>query len=197
MKDYYHSALSNNRHMRVDESQIRPLPSHRFHNGIAFAWDLADDEQDMKVLYRNCDVLYMDPPWRSGYEPFMRKADAEIRVSHEDLLKRIYRLVLDLDVPAVITNSRQAKTCFPGFTAHRTRLNGDDVTAYFYKEDEIEDLDITDSVSIIRSLLKQYRTIGDPFCGYGRTAELATIAGCDFVCSDVNQRCIGLMAERL
>lgn len=182
----YHTALKGG-----TLEQAQPAYRAEFPDGIALQHDLWEP---LPLEFACCDVLYADPPWRTGYNEFNRRADSTDGRTWRQFEARLIELCMDSPVPIVLVAGKEARSRHEEAGAYSTRLNGNEAVAICYG---IELNDTVDSTTILHELAERFACIGDPMCGYGRTGAIAREHGKRFVLSDHNAQCIGYVAERL
>ena len=170
----------------------QPAPErHGYYSprGIALAHDLTSGP--LPKEYGRCDVLYTDPPWRSGYDEFALRAGVLVP-SYHDFMDALVDAIPP-GIPAVVVTGLHAAMHFgTEYRPFRVRLNEHEAIAYSRGVDVPEGMT---AEQLGRTLADRYQCVGDPCCGYGNTARWFVQAGKRFVVSDINPRCIGYIAE--
>ena len=182
MRQDYHSA-------HYPEAKAAARTGYASPRGIALVHDVTSGP--LPSDYQNCDVFYMDPPWRSGYDTFAARAGVLVPPYHDFMDALVH--AIPPDVPAVVVTGRHAAMHFgPKFRPFPVQLNEHAAVAYSRGFDASEAVN-TEQVG--RRLAATYQRVGDPCCGYGNAARWFVEAGKRFVVSDINPSCIGYIAE--
>lgn len=187
MPSLYHSALD-------PDKSAPPLSGFSRPNGTAFVHDImtADFLPD---AYRECDVLYGDPPWKTGYKVFTERCCIKEPPTYDEFMFHVVDLIERAELPAVMVVGKQAaKYFFDGWTAAPIRLQRFEAIAY-YKG--LRPVPTPTAAGILEGLARQYDTVGDFFAGYGAAPRAFTLAGKRFVASDCNPGCISIMQSTL
>lgn len=181
----YHSAL---------KSQVWEGPGcDRFNLGQSVAFVHNVFEHLPTDEYSKCDILYMEPPWPSGYGVFNRRAHVEEGRTYGELMRRIGTIISSVSIPVALLIGKKAAACLPQPDYVReTRLNGGKAWLAGYR---LQVDDTRSSRTILRELAERFNCVGDPFCGYGYSGQAFREQGKDFVLSDHNPKCIGYIAE--
>lgn len=184
LRTTYHSAL------------FPPPPSfaacelHEGRCGIAFVWDAAEGLPP--EMLRRADVLYAEPPWRFGYDEFARRAGRPNRMVWKDLMELFGVEVRRSGLPAVVICGKVARDRLRPDAAVPAWLNGQACLACLWKLEIAPGLDAT---AILSDLAQRFETVGDPFCGYGRSARVFAAAGKSYVSTDFSTECIGRISR--
>lgn len=183
----YHTALTGGRQEAAD-----PVTHWSGPNCVALQHDVL---HPLPAPYALCDVLYSDPPWRSGYDEFNRRAGVTDAIPYPDFVRALESRLLSLDVPTFVTGGNGfAGLLRHGWDTRPIKLNGN-ACLLFYR-DAPDDLDIPDTAEALLGVLAaRFGFVGDPCCGYGRSARAFARAGKGFVASDHNARCVGYIAR--
>ncbi len=181
----YHSAL---------KPAITATPVDRFdwRGNIALTHNLLADPR-LPPPFDPCDVLYVEPPWRAGFEKFNRRAGLTTTATYHDLLAAVSKLITEQPRPTVIITGRHARALLP--QPDQTivlKLYGATALALLYRTEVTEAPPHT--FALIEALARRYNRVGDPMCGYGVTARAFTAAGKAWTVSDLNATCIGHIA---
>lgn len=179
----YHSALHKpNSYPLVGAIQLG--------NSFAFSHDLM--RKDVPSDYNDCDIFYMEPPWIDGFKIFEDRANISHERTYEDLMLGVSKFVF-LGKPAVIITGKKGLKYLPKPDAEAgTILNGAAARVVMYGTTVAN---VSNCMTILDELAGRYFRVGDPCCGFGRTAKAFKSAGKDFVVSDYNQECIGYIAQ--
>jgi hypothetical protein len=182
----YHSALQ-------PELDAPPLQRFEIGSSVAFMHDL--ESGPLPSEYASCDLLYVEPPWREGYEEFNARAGVVGR-SYRHLMRSIGVAIYASKAPSVVIAGNAIGLLPPPSSVMSSTLHTYRVTVLLYGLSPPTCVKPSNE-SLIRALLQRYDRVGDFCCGYGLTARLALEAGKSFVVSDVNPRCIGYIAKQL
>lgn len=159
-------------------------------SGVAFVHDIMAGP--LPAEYDSCDVFYMDPPWRNGFQTFNERADIVDGRAYEEFTTALIA-ALPADVPTVIVTGKHARPFYPDeMDLTPVRLNEHDAIAYT-RHVTLPAVATTDDV--LSHLARTYQHVGDPCCGYGNTARAFMAAGKRYTVSDINPRCIGYIAS--
>lgn len=188
MRDDYHSA-------HYQEPPDRPIDGFAGPAGLAFAYDLTHPEP-LPAAYAQCDVFYSDPPWRSGYERFNRRAGVA-GPTYRDFMAALARHVDALGAPVVLVTGKHAAKLLPAADwTVPIQLNEHAAVGYGYRMPQPPGM-VTTAPLLLGHLASRYSCIGDFCCGCGNAGRMFAAAGKRFVMSDVNRRCIGYIAEHV
>jgi hypothetical protein len=179
----YHSALHKpNNYPVVEWIQLG--------NSLAFVHDLMTN---VPVQYNKCDIIYAEIPWVAGFEIFEARANIEQNRSYQDFMIGINKFITALNKPAIIVGGKKGLRYLPTPDIETgTVLNGAPARAVMYQT-KVENVD--NALTILNELATKYNCIGDPCCGFGRSAKIFKQAGKNFVVSDYNKECIGYIAQ--
>lgn len=187
MKKGYYSALD-----KTDTSLQYPAVKMFEYNGsIAFH---ADIDLGLPEPYRSADLLYIEPPWKDGFEKVNERAGVE-KPSYPVFLNKINHIIESETRPVIVINGVSSKKyMFPTQHIVPVKLNGYLARAFLYNI-KPNGLDFTDCPSLLKSLAKQFNCVGDFCCGYGTTGKVFAESGKKFIMSDINPRCIGYIKQ--
>jgi hypothetical protein len=186
MPSFYHSALD-------PDKDAPPLSGFTRENGTAFVHDIMTDDF-LPDAYKECDVLYGDPPWKRGYQVFTERCCIKEPPSYDTFMFQVADLIERSGLPAVMVAGKQAAKYFDGYTAVPVRLQRFEAIAY-YKD--LKPVPTSSAAGILEGLAKRFDTVGDFFAGYGAAPRAFTLAGKRFVASDCNPGCISIMQSTL
>jgi len=186
MKDFYHSALG-------EEPTGAGLDNFKAPNGVGFVHEVMSTDY-LPNQYLECDVLYADPPWRTGYKTFTERCCIDAAPTYDAFMWHVVDLVERADLPTVLIVGKQAAKYFQDWTAVPVRLQRFESIAYYRNLKPVQAYTAT---GILEGLAKHYNCVGDFFAGYGTSARVFTLAGKRFVASDCNPRCIATLHRGL
>lgn len=183
----YNTALANG------EREASPAVEHAsFIDGMAFQHDFFSG---LPTSYRHCSVIYGEPPWRHGFDVFNKRAGVSEDRSWGDLMRIVGQAIESSDCAWVMPVGKQALRYMPSPDAlHDSRLNGNEAYLACWRT---EVYGHGTSIDALNEVCMRYGRIGDPFCGYGRTAWYARQHGKQFIVSDHDPYCIGFISENL
>jgi len=192
----YHSAV---KHVsRLQDSP--PVTRATVGGSVALVSNLLDG---LAPEFLTCDLLYLEPPWPAGFREFNRRAGItdEAR-SHGALVSLIGSLASTLPFPVVVSEmgipSRRRLESFSPDSMIESSLPPHSMRPIRFYGWRIELPQAVDSRDLVRSFAGTYHRIGDPCCGYGRTAlDFLGAGGGEVVMSDINADCIGYIAQNL
>jgi hypothetical protein len=186
----YHSALKNG---TIEQSQ--PVQRFVYKNSVAFAYDIFDP---LPNDFNACDFFYMEPPYPAGVKVFDDRVGISGR-SYTDLAARISQFIDLTNKPIVMPMSKTVIKHYPkpmqAFETDFTHSVKGLKTMVYAWNIELKEYKTTEDVLI--GLLNTHNCVGDLFCGYGNTAQIAINQNKDFVVSDYNPYCIGFISTLL
>jgi hypothetical protein len=207
-KSAYHSALQSNNHLLIESRKAQQVLRRSDHaEGLAFCYDIMQDLQSgLPEHFDSCDVLYLDPPWRSGFKVFNDRVDStpSQQYTFKDFRKRVAELVDSSDVPVVLIWGKGDADHLP--KSNHTQdiiLNGNPAVAYYYgvgsalRQQSGEQVAIPTTEDIIRLLAQSFDRVGDFVCGYGNTGRIFAENGKSFTLSDMDPLCIGYIEQEI
>lgn len=184
----YHSA------MRATEYTSEKRQSYTGLHGCAFAWDIAKGIPE-QMAGEQVDVIYTEPPWRQGYELFMKRAEAPELMPWRGLICLLGKEVRRIGKPTAIVTTKTAVAALSPDRVMRCNLNGfPDAVLCEWGDINLE-ADLTNE-EVITRLAQRFRCVGDPCCGYGYAGQIFVRHGKRFVLSDVNPYCVGFIASK-
>lgn len=183
---YYHSALDPD--LAADK-----ISGFSRENGHGFVHDIMAADY-LPDAYQECDVLYGDPPWKTGYKVFTERCCIKEPPSFDTFMFHVVDLIERTELPAVMVVGKQAAKYFDGWTAVPTRLQRFDAIAYYW---QLKPVPTPTAAGILEGLAKRFDCVGDFFAGYGSAARAFTFAGKRFIVSDCNPVCLSIMQKTL
>ena len=182
----YHSALTKD--LPVDKE----LDYFTDNGNIVFVNDITKNIDIYK--WPHIDIIYSEPAWKLGYEKYRKRANAEMS-TYEEYLASIKNLIKTLQKPTILVTGKHAlKTLEPdGYI--NIKLNGGEALAMFWSIGMMSIVNTTEE--LIHELAQQYKCVLDFSAGYGNTAMIFKQHGKKFVCSDVNGKCVYVIAKTL
>lgn len=183
MPEPYHAALRP----PVDAPATHGASLQR---GTVFVHDLI--AAPLPDVYGECDVLYADLPWRTGYAIYNERAGITRPRAYGTFLTTVAAEVRRIGRPAVLVTGQHAVKRLQPDRTRVTELNGQAAVACLFGD--IDVADTGDTRELLGLLAHRYRTVGDFCCGYGRTVRAVLLSGGRFVASDFNPTCVGYVA---
>ena len=191
--DSYHSALG-------EEVDIDPIERCVFQNGEAFRWDITNG---MPPEFDKCGAVYSEPPWRSGFESFNKRAgvDNELR-SYQNLIDSISSACVKFKKPCFILTSKADSKLYKktsGSVPVKFEVHGfyESVCVCFNVEAPNFGVESITTAQLIKWITKKYSVVGDFCCGYGTTGEKVIKEGGYAVLCDYNPKCVAVVAQRM
>jgi hypothetical protein len=182
----YHSALT--KPLQID----RTLQRFESDGSIVFQHDLFNG---LPPEYDHCDVLYLEPPWKDGYEEFNRRAGV-VRLDYGAFIEAINVIIDAVSIPVIVVlGVRSGKYLRAADLKLPIKLNGAECVAYCFHITELPPCSTT--VELLNELAQRYMRIGDPNCGYGIAGSVFATWRRSFVLSDYNGQCIAYCAKTL
>lgn len=192
-KQIYHSALKKQLIINNELTEYSKAKSY------VFQWDLTKGIPD---IYKQCDLIYVEPSWSQGYDIFQKRCNDSIdRSNYLDYMIEISRYVNSALHPVYIILEKKIQYLFKQ-PSEKILVN-----LHNYKSDllifndnlNIDNLNITNltNYNIINILAEKYNLVGDFCCGYGNTAKVFREHNKNFICSDINAKCVYYIAKEL
>lgn len=189
MKGIYHSALHDE--LPVDGT----LDYYETPQGLVFQYDLT---QGIHPRFRRAEVVYSEPAWKDGYAKFAQRAGVPTDPSYAGYLRylaTIDSIINELGVPAyVVLGKHMLKWVHPEYT-QSINLHGYECLLGIWHTHESVPGHTNDEV--LAWVADRYGTVLDFSCGYGNVARAMTERGKQFICSDLNPKCIYYIAREI
>lgn len=142
----------------------------------------------------NCDVFYSEPAWRDGYEKFSERAGVEAG-SYMNYVRNMSMFIHETKRPVYMVLGSHVINEFPKPSfVQRIKLHGYLTNLCCWNA---KPLTCDTNYQAIVKLSMQYNCVGDFNAGYGNTARIFKEYGKNFVCSDINPKCIYFIAKTL
>jgi len=188
-KQPYHSALSAFAVTEGDE-----IDRFELGGSVAMAHDIM---RGLPPEFDKCDVFFMEPPWRSGFEVFNARAGVADQRAYPDFMAAVGRIIESIRRPAyVIIGKADLKLLpRPAATYQLRAIDGGQYVCAIYNE-KVPCV-APSEMSLLAMLAHRHECVGDFLCGYGKAAVLFHAAGKRFVASDYVRHCIGVLKRRL
>lgn len=180
----------------LDPHSVSPVQQWTGGGCTAFIHDLLAGP--LPEIYRTCDVLFADLPWRDGFPRYNARAGINDDRTYPAFLDSVSEALNSHGRPAVLLTGQHAlkRLPVPAQTVQVTmpvlRQQG---VAVFYNMTASEPW--THARDVIAYLAATYDRVGDFCCGYGWSARAFYEAGKTFVASDYNPECIGYIAAHV
>jgi hypothetical protein len=184
----YHSALKDD--LKIDGE----LDHYESGGSIVFCRDLTAGTHP---TFRSADVIYSEPSWKDGYKKFQARAGSLSDGSYYGFLtyiENIKKVIEELKIPSYLIMSKHMQK----------RLNPDfvmDVVLHSYKSVlgvwNAELPEVKTNQDVLKLISEKYSCALDFSCGYGNTAKAMLGRGKQFICSDVNKKCVFYVATEL
>jgi len=195
MSDYtekYHSALES-----ANDLPDEPIDEYRGDDGsLMFQHDILDG---LDKRFYEADAVYTEPAWRKGFTRFMQRAEVDRPEDYGDYIRIQEAIIRELDVPAFMIGGRNTFPYVNPDDGHEIYFDFHDCDAwvYLWNGAEIDPYEVESVVDVLYHVVENHDNVLDFNCGQGRTARAMHDAGKNFICSDVNGRCIAQIAEDL
>ena len=179
----YHSALHK-------PSNYPALDKIQLGNSVAFTHDVM---KGIPKEYEKCDIIYIEIPWIDGFQIFEERANIKQQRTYEEFMVSVSDFVTNLKKPTIVITGKKGLKYLPklGIEAG-TVLNGAPCRLMMYNTTVSN---LAKCITILEELSLKYNCIGDPCCGFGRSAKAFKQAGKQFIVSDYNAECIGYIAQ--
>jgi hypothetical protein len=179
----YHSALHK-------PSSYPAIEHVQLGESVAFFHDLAFK---VPYQYNKCDIIYTETPWIDGFDVFETRANVGKKRTYEEFMASLCEFINALNKPTILVTGKKGLKFLPKPDIEAvTILNGAQARAVMYGVNVTK---VSNSLTILSELANKYKCVGDPCCGFGRSAKAFKQAGKNFVVSDYNKECIGYIAE--
>lgn len=190
IKHQYHSALTE------EMSDLRPLQHYANNGSLVFKHDVCDG---WAFAFGKADAIYAEPAWRPGFEKFMARADQAEQASFDQYMDGILEIVERFNKPTFVVAGAHHRPFYRRFdpTYFPIVLHGASkcFLAVFNDVKTFRNKPPTTNEEALQKIAKSFNVIADFSCGYGQTAAVALENGKRFICSDVNAKCVGYVAE--
>ena len=191
MKRKYYSALKGNQQLGGLEQTNGPVYDNL--GNVVFRHDITIG---IHPLFKGANVIYIEPPWKDGYEEFNGRAGINTALSYNDYLETIKKVIIELNKPSVcIMGKHMQQTLSPDLVID-IKLHNYKCLAGLWKI-ELGSDNPKDSYSLIEILASKYNRVLDFCCGYGNTGLIFKDHGKRFIMSDLNGRCVAYVATEI
>jgi len=149
----------------------------------------------LPVEFAQCDVLYVEPSWRSGVKEFGKRAG--LPVEFIPYIKSIIKCAVYAQIPTYIVSGKEGQKFFKGagFSSIDILLNGGKSKLYMINHEVVPEGET--SMDAIEWLAQRYSCVGDFSCGFGRSGRIFKEQGKRFVMSDINKKCLSAIKMSL
>ena len=190
-----HTALSSGIVEQGEE-----LDQYCIGNSVAFHHDICTG---LPAVYKKCDVFFIEPPWKRGFDLFNARAKTPTAFTYLQFMAQLSGIIVSLNKPTyIITGKSEVKRLpAPNFIRQIKREGGVYLLAVYNSKNPISAMfmpgDLLTTDMLLEQLGKQYNCVGDFFAGYGAAAVAFHKAGKEFVVSDFVKSCIGVIKSRV
>lgn len=180
--------LPNNYHSAhgVEKNNLKELTFFENNGNIVFKHDL---NNGLPELFKNCDCIYSEPAWKSGYEIFKKRANV-IDFGYKDYMNSIEKTIKELNKPTFIVGGKHMLKYLKPDHQIDIRFNGFYALLLQWNTDLIE---VKNNLKIIEYLSEKFNTVLDFSCGYGQHLFKFN----NFIGSDINGKCIYYLAKNM
>lgn len=188
VKAPYHSALKDD--LKIEGE----LDYYESNGSVVLCYDLTTG---IHPSFRSADVIYSEPSWKDGYEKFQDRAGSLSDKSYYGFLAyidSIKKVIEELKIPAYIIMGKHMQK----------RLNPDhvmDIMLHSYKSVlgvwNAELPEVKTNQDVLKFISEKYFCALDFSCGYGNTAVAMLGQGKQFICSDINKKCVYYIATEI
>lgn len=168
-----------------------------------FALDLEKD--DLPKITEDCDIFYLEPPWRSGYDIFAGRQGRPLGGFYA-FVAHLGTILRGIKKPIIVMCSKQDAKLYPtpNFTfeteikVHHSKCLG---LVYNMSQPDFDFythiMGAKTNVTLIKQLSLHFNFICDLTCGYGSAVLEFKNAGKNFVAIDSDPRCVGYIHNQL
>lgn len=195
MTDYikeYHSAVKGVGGDSID--QCEPLDRYAADGSVAVQHDIHDG---MLPVFESATAVYAEPAWRNGYEKFMEKAmEDPPENGFERYMMSLNNLIEDLGVPAFVVGGKNNLNWLKPHDLHEVEFEAHNTDCFLllWNGADPPRYDAQTVAGCLNYVADTYDTVLDPCAGTGRLARAMADRDKQFVCADVNGRCIRFIA---
>lgn len=186
--DLYHSMLT---------PPLTAAPALRVtcDRGVALVHDVMAGP--LPAAFERADLLYAEGVWADGWAESERRSGRPQR-AYIEYLAALSRVVTGTLRPVVLVMGQRARSHLPRAKEYPIRLRGAMAVAYCYRlRPPLVGHGVSTTEELLAKLAERFAVIGDFCAGYGNSGRIFAQAGKGFVLSDVNPRCIGVIAEQV
>ena len=168
----------------------KTLSSYNNKGSIVFTHDILNGTNEN---FKHAACIYSEPSWRAGFNKFMSRAGKE-KGGYKKYLLTIKEIINQLKVPTfMIIGKHMRGTLDPDNTIDCMIHGYPALLAIWYAE--IPDEELKTNYDASDYVCKKYNRILNFSCGYGGTVNDAKKYNKQFICSDVNGKCIYYIAK--
>lgn len=144
-------------------------------------------------LFAVAKAIYSDLSWKQGYKKFMKEANKPVG-DYKDYLKNVKKVIHKLKIPTFLVTGKHAIRILQPEHTQEIYIHGyKALLCTWYTEPIKEELKENHEAS--RFVSSKYDMILNFCCGYGNTAADALEFNNNFICSDVNGKCVYFVAK--
>lgn len=174
------------------------MPLQRYddprNRGVALVHDLLAGP--LPPEFDQADVLYCEPPWRSGFDAYNMRAGVNDDRTYSQLLAAISEIIESTTTPVIVVVGAHARAMLPmadvDVPIMQSLLPRRPIARAFAYRCPIPSM--SDHTELLTWLAMHYECVGDFLGGYGWSGRIFAELGKRFVLSDYNPRCIGQIA---
>jgi hypothetical protein len=188
LKEIYHSAL------RDDLKIAGELDCYETGGSIVFRHDITHGMHPN--YFKQADAIYSEPAWKDGYTKFLDRAGAKSGAADfRQYLSGMRQVILTLGKPTYVVLGRHMLRHLQPDHVVDIKLHGYKcLLGVWHAEPPAGPKTNNDAVSFVAD---QYRKVLDFSCGYGNVARAMKEHGKQFICSDINRRCVYYVATEV
>jgi len=193
-KKVYHTALKK-ANVLIPEDVERSLNYFEKDGNIAFKYDLT---KGMHEKFKSVDVIYSEISWKAGFKVFKERVGEQPKQKeYEKYLDSVKEVIDKLEVPAFITGGRGILKHLNPDDAFPVFLWGSKVELCLFNGAEVPRDRIRNNFEIMSHVAENFNKGLDFSCGFGNFGKAMQEKGKNFVCSDLNGKCIFYLAKWL
>jgi len=149
----------------------------------------------------DCDVIYVEPPWRRGYEAFNKRAWSTSGVSYADFMHSLDSELRGFKGHAYVATGPDGIRSLVGRMGEvpfriGPHVKGSGLLACYGPRPGVLAGPPMHCSKFLAMLAKKYKKLGDFCCGYGYSGKLfLAYGGESAVLADFNATCIGVIRD--
>lgn len=182
----YHTALKNKEELKTTEE----IDSYTNNGNYVFFNDITKNIP----YFKDVDAIYSEPSWQKGYSIFAERANVDCG-NFTDYLKSIDLLIKKYNLPTfLVLGKSMLKVLSPPLYTKEIKLNKNNTILGIWNH---IDIDASTNLDAINYITSKFNKIYDFSCGCGNLAYGAVQKNKNFVCSDINKKCIFYIAKNI
>jgi hypothetical protein len=145
------------------------------------------------------DVIYSEPSWKDGYKVFLSRVGSGAYSWSDYLayLRGISNIVRGLGVPSfLLIGKHMVKHLNPDTVVTLSHHGYPSLLGIWNVSGQVPE-GLANSGDIVEYVSSKYAKVWDFCCGYGNIAQAMRSKGKQFVCSDINKKCLYYIADKL